>query len=79
MIRIADTFTDALARLTHDEQKAVKTTVFDLQVNPASPGLSFDRHDRARDRNLVRPRLFRCAANRTSRRRLHPRLLRQSP
>ena len=35
--RIADTFTDSLARLTGDEQKAVKTTVFDLQMNPANP------------------------------------------
>ncbi len=33
--RIADTFTDSLARLTGDEQKAVKTTAFDLQINPA--------------------------------------------
>ena len=38
--RIADTFTDSLARLTGDEQKAVKTTAFDLQLNPASPGMS---------------------------------------
>jgi hypothetical protein len=33
--RIADTFTDSLARLTGDEQKAVKTTAFDLQINPS--------------------------------------------
>lgn len=52
MIRIADTFTDGLARLTRDEQKAVKTTVFDLQVNPAHPGLSFHRLDRARDKHF---------------------------
>lgn len=52
MIRIADTFTDALARLTRDEQKAVKTTVFDLQVNPAHPGLSFHKLDRARDKHF---------------------------
>lgn len=50
--RIADTFTDSLARLTGDEQKAVKTTAFDLQLNPASPGLSFHRLERARDRNF---------------------------
>lgn len=31
---IADTFTDSLARLSGDEQKAVKTTAFDLQLNP---------------------------------------------
>ena len=36
--RIADTFTESLARLTGDEQKAVKTTAFDLQLNPANPG-----------------------------------------
>lgn len=47
--RIADTFTDSLSRLTGDEQKAVKTTVFDLQVNPAAPGMSFHRLDKARD------------------------------
>jgi hypothetical protein len=32
--RIADTFTDSLARLTGDEQKSVKTTAFDLQMDP---------------------------------------------
>jgi hypothetical protein len=34
--RIADTFTDGLARLTGAEQKAVKTTSFDLQQALAS-------------------------------------------
>ena len=38
--RIADTFTDSLARLTGDEQKAAKTTAFDLQVNPQATGRS---------------------------------------
>ncbi|MBX3452715.1 MAG: UvrD-helicase domain-containing protein [Planctomycetaceae bacterium] len=50
--RIADTFTDSLARLTGQEQKAVKTTAFDLQMNPASPGLSFHKLDRAKDANF---------------------------
>lgn len=50
--RIADTFTDSLARLAGDEQKAVKTTAFDLQLNPANPGLSFHRLDRAKDHNF---------------------------
>lgn len=49
---IADSFTSSLARLTGDEQKAVKTTAFDLQMNPASPGMSFHRLDRARDKNF---------------------------
>jgi hypothetical protein len=39
-LRIADTFTGSLARLTSDEQKAAKTTAFDLQMNPDAPGLS---------------------------------------
>lgn len=30
--RIAATFTDSLARLTGEEQKAAKTTAFDLQI-----------------------------------------------
>ena len=50
--RIADTFTDSLARLTGDEQKAVKTTAFDLQVNPTGPGLSFHKLEKARDKNF---------------------------
>ncbi len=33
--RVADTFTDSLAKLTGDEQKAVKTTAFDLQMDRA--------------------------------------------
>ena len=43
---------DNLAKLTGDEQKAVKTTAFDLQLNPAQPGLQFHRLDRARDPNF---------------------------
>ncbi len=35
---IADSFTSSLARLTAQEQKAVKTTAFDLQMDPKSPG-----------------------------------------
>ena len=50
--RIADTFTGSLARLTGDEQKAVKTTAFDLQVNPANPGMSFHKLDKAKDKNF---------------------------
>jgi mRNA-degrading endonuclease RelE of RelBE toxin-antitoxin system len=49
---IADTFTDSLAKLTGEEQKAVKTTAFDLQLNPANPGMSFHKLDKARDKNF---------------------------
>jgi mRNA-degrading endonuclease RelE of RelBE toxin-antitoxin system len=47
--RIADTFTDSLAKLTGDEQKAVKTAAFDLQMNPAHPGLQFHKLEKAKD------------------------------
>ncbi|MCW5320634.1 DNA helicase [Verminephrobacter aporrectodeae subsp. tuberculatae] len=50
--RIADTFTASLARLTGEEQKAAKTTAFDLQMNPANPGMSFHKLDKARDKNF---------------------------
>src|ERR1700687_495471 len=50
--RIADTFTDALAKLTAQEQKAAKTTAFDLQLDPAAPGLKFHRIDRSKDPNF---------------------------
>jgi mRNA-degrading endonuclease RelE of RelBE toxin-antitoxin system len=50
--RIADTFTDSLSRLTGEEQKAVKTTAFDLQLNPANPGMSFHKLDKVKDKNF---------------------------
>jgi mRNA-degrading endonuclease RelE of RelBE toxin-antitoxin system len=50
--RISDTFTDSLSRLTGEEQKAVKTTAFDLQMNPANPGMSFHKLDNAKDKNF---------------------------
>lgn len=50
--RIADTFTDSLAKLAGEEQKAVKTTAFDLQMNPANPGMQFHKLDKARDKNF---------------------------
>ncbi len=50
--RISDTFTDSLARLTGEEQKQAKTTAFDLQMNPANPGMSFHKLDKARDKHF---------------------------
>lgn len=50
--RISDSFTNSLAKLTSDEQKAVKTTAFDLQMNPENPGHSFHKLDRAQDKNF---------------------------
>ena len=49
---IADTFTDSLARLSCDEQKQVKTTAFDLQLDPSNPGMKLHRLDKAKDKNF---------------------------
>jgi mRNA-degrading endonuclease RelE of RelBE toxin-antitoxin system len=57
--RIADTFTDSLAKLTGDEQKAVKTTAFDLQLNPANPGMQLHRLTKSKD-----PRFWSVRVNR---------------
>jgi mRNA-degrading endonuclease RelE of RelBE toxin-antitoxin system len=50
--RIAVTFTSSLAKLTGDEQKAVKTTAFDLQLDPSNPGMSFHKLDKAKDKHF---------------------------
>jgi len=50
--RIADTFTDSLARLTGEEQKVVKTAAFDLQLNPSHPSLQFHKLAKAKDPNF---------------------------
>ena len=57
--RIADTFTSALAKLTRDEQKAVKTSVFDLQTNATNQGLQLHRIDASKD-----PNFWSCRVNR---------------
>ena len=56
---IADTFTDSLAKLTGDEQKAAKTTAFDLQMNPVNPGMALHRIDNAKDKNFWSARVGR--------------------
>ena len=50
--RIADTFTGSLDKRTNDEQKVVKTTAFDLQMNPAQPGMQFHKLSKAKDKNF---------------------------
>ena len=50
--RIADTFTDSLARLKSEEQKAAKTTAFDLQVNPTGSGHGFHKLEKSKDKNF---------------------------
>lgn len=49
---LASTFIDSLARLTAQDQKAVKASALDLQLDPSSPGLQFHRIDRSKDANF---------------------------
>ena len=78
--RIADTFTDSLARLTGEEQKAVKTTAFDLQLNPTHPSLQFHKLDKAKDPNFWSVRVSqRRSADSTQDRNQSVALLRRSP
>jgi superfamily I DNA/RNA helicase/mRNA-degrading endonuclease RelE of RelBE toxin-antitoxin system len=67
--RIADTFLASLARLTGDEQKAVKTTAFDLQMDPVNPGMQLHKLDRAKDKRFWSARVgrdIRLIVHRTS-------------
>jgi mRNA-degrading endonuclease RelE of RelBE toxin-antitoxin system len=57
--RIADTFTDALTRLPAQEQKAVKVSVLDLQLDPTAPGLQMHRIDKSKDPNFWSARVGR--------------------
>lgn len=57
--RIADTFTDSLARLTGEEQKLVKTTAFDLQMNPVNPGMQLHRIEQSKDKHFWSARVNR--------------------
>ena len=50
--RIADTFTTSLGRLPNDQQRAAKTTAFDLQTNPSQPGLGLHKLTNTRDPNF---------------------------
>lgn len=51
-LRLADTFLHSLDRLTDNEQKVVKLTVFNLQRNLRNPGASLERIARAADQNF---------------------------
>jgi hypothetical protein len=46
---IADTFTAAFNRLSGQDQKAVKASVFDLQMDPSGHGLKLHRIDNSKD------------------------------
>jgi hypothetical protein len=57
--RIADTCTDSLAQLTGEQPKAVNTTAFDWQLNPAQPGMPLHQLDQARDPHVWSVRVSR--------------------
>ena len=46
---IADTFTASFNRLSGQDQKAVKASVFDLQIDPSGSGLQLHRIDKCKD------------------------------
>ncbi|WP_343347982.1 3'-5' exonuclease [Sphingomicrobium sp. XHP0239] len=55
----SSTFADALGKLSHQEQKQVKITTFDLMTDPKGGGLSLERIKRAGDDNLWSARVSR--------------------
>lgn len=55
----ASTFADALAKLTHQEQKQVKITTVDLMMDPKGSGLSLERLTRAADDKIWSARVSR--------------------
>jgi mRNA-degrading endonuclease RelE of RelBE toxin-antitoxin system len=57
--RIAESFTAALARLPAQDQKAVKVSVMDLQLDPSAPGLQMHRIDKSKDGNFWSARVNR--------------------
>lgn len=56
---IADTFTAAFNRLSGQDQKAVKTSVFDLQMDPTGSGLQLHRITQSKDPNFWSARVNR--------------------
>jgi superfamily I DNA/RNA helicase len=56
---IADKFEASLQRLSADEQKAAKLTVYELQTNPASSGLNYEAVKRAKDNRFRSVRVTR--------------------
>ena len=56
---IADTFTSSFNRLSGLDQKAVKASVFDLQMDPSGNGLQLHRIDKSKDLNFWSARVNR--------------------
>lgn len=58
-ILIADTFTSSFNRLAGPDQKAVKASVFDLQMDPTGNALQMHRIDKSKDPNFWSARVNR--------------------
>jgi hypothetical protein len=56
---IADSFTTSFSRLSGQDQKAVKASVFDLQMDPTGNGLQLHRIDKSKDPNFWSARVNR--------------------
>ena len=56
---IADSFTASFSRLSGRDQKAVKTSLFDLQMDPTGNGLQLHRIDKSKDPNFWSARVNR--------------------
>ncbi len=56
---IADSFTASFNRLSGPDQKAVKASVFDLQMDPTGNGLQFHRIEKSKDANFWSARVNR--------------------
>ena len=56
---IANTFTAAFNRLSGQDQKAVKASVFDLQMDPSGNGLQLHRIDKSKDPDFWSARVTR--------------------
>jgi len=49
---LADIFQSSLEKLNGEQQKAAKLAAFELQINPAHPGLQHHRLDNIKDKNF---------------------------
>ncbi len=56
---IAETFTASFNRLSGLDQKAVKASIFDLQMDPSGNGLQLHRIDKSKDQNFWSARVNR--------------------
>ena len=56
---LADSFQSSLDKLNGEEQKAAKLAAFELQINPANPGLQCHRLENIKDKNFWSARVNR--------------------